>query len=406
MIKPPVDYDHHSPEFAETWPDQYRQLRSTCPVAHSDKYGGFYVLTRYADVRRAATEYETFSSAHDEHRGGIMIPPNPTRLGMIEMDPPLQLKYRKILTPRLTPKAVRAYEPRIRELVDQTIDRFIERGSFDVVDELANPVPAILTLDLMGLPLDGWERFALPLHRMVYVEQTSPEFAEVLADLEWIQLRLGEEVADRLAHPRDDLVTTIALAQIDGEPMPAETAVEMLFMLLTGGVETSGALIASGLLYLAEHPEDKQRLINDPDMISSATDEFIRYLTPSTGVSRTVVVETEMSGVNLNPGDRVWLAWGSAARDAAFVDDPEKVLIDRKPGAHPSFGFGTHRCLGAHLAHADMRIVLEQVLRRLPDYDIDPDSCQRFRSIGIINGYLKMPATFTPGVRSNHKEVK
>lgn len=394
-----VHYDHHSPEFAEHWPEQYRQLRAQCPVARTETYGGFYVLTRYADVRRAARDPETFSSVHDDERGGIMIPPNPTRLGFIEMDPPEQLAYRRHLAAAFTPRAVRAYEPRMRELIDRAIDRFVERGSFDVVDDLANPVPAIITLDLMGLPLDDWERFALPLHRMVYVEQTDPAFDEVLAELGWIRERLGEAVADRLAHPREDLVTTLATASVDGVRIAPRTAVEMLFMLLTGGVETSGGLIAAGLRHLAEHADDRQRLVDDPSLLPRAVEEFVRYFSPSTGVSRTVTRDCELSGVPLRAGDTVWLAWGSAARDEEFVRDPEVLRIDREPGENPNFGFGPHRCLGSHLVLADMRIVLERVLARLPDFRVDAAGCRRFPRAGIINGYLRMPATFTPGVR-------
>ncbi len=401
-----VSYDHHSPEFAENWPEQYRELRARCPVAHTDAQGGFYVLTRYADVRRAAQDYESFSSAHDDERGGIMIPPSPTRLGFIEMDPPEHLPYRRLLAAAFTPKAIRAYEPRMRELVDRAIDRFIESGSFDVVDDLANPVPAILTLDLMGLPLDDWERFALPLHRMVYVEQTDPEFAEVLSEIGWIHQRLGEEVTSRITEPRDDLVTRVATARVEGVPITRETAVEMLFMLLTGGVETSGALIAAGLRHLSEHPADRQRLIDEPALVPRAVDEFVRYFSPSTGVSRTVMRDHELGGVRLRKGERVWLAWGSAARDADFVSDPETLRIDRQPGENPNFGFGPHRCLGSHLALADMRVVVEQVLARLPDFRVDTARCRRFPRAGIINGYLTMPATFTPGRRVHPEESR
>ena len=400
-----VDYDHHSPRFAETWPEQYRDMRAHCPVARTDNYGGFYVLSRYADVRHAAQDYGTFSSAHDDERGGIMIPPSPTRLGFIEMDPPGQLAYRRLLVSAFTPKAVRAYEPRLRALVDRAIDRFIEQGTFDVVDDLANPIPAIVTLDLMGLPLDDWERFALPLHRMVYVEQSDPDFGDVLGELEWIQQRLGEEVADRLATPRDDLVTTLATAEIDGAPIPPETAVEMLFMLLTGGVETSGGLIAAGMRYLSEHPDQRRRLIDDPGLLPRAVNEFVRYFSPSTGVSRTVMRDCELSGVPLRKGDTVWLAWGSAARDEEFVTDPDTLRIDRNPGENPNFGFGTHRCLGSHLVLADMRIILEQVLTRLPDFHVDTARSERFPRAGIINGYLRMPATCAAGARVHPEEL-
>lgn len=400
-----VHYDHHSPRFAETWPAQYRDMRAHCPVAHTDAYGGFYVLTRYADVRRAAQDYDTFSSVHDDERGGIMIPPNPTRLGFIEMDPPEQLAYRRFLAATFTPRAVRAYEPRMRELIDRAIDRFIERGIFDVVDDLANPIPAIITLDLMGLPLGDWERFALPLHRMVYVEQTDPAFTDVLAELGWIQQRLGEEVGDRLASPRDDLVTTLATAEVDGARISPQVAVEMLFMLLTGGVETSGGLIAAGLRYLSEHPDQRQRLIDDPELLPRAVNEFVRYFSPSTGVSRSVMRDCELSGVRLRKGDTVWLAWGSAARDEDFVTDPETLCIDREPGENPNFGFGTHRCIGSHLVLADMRIILEQVLTRLPDFHVETAASQRFPRAGIINGYLRMPAICSPGARVYPEEL-
>lgn len=395
------DFDHHSEEFAAHWREQYADLRSRCPVAHTPRHGGYAVVTRYEDVMRVLRDPDTFACGRDlefdGHRtGGVTVPINPVRMGMMEMDPPESLGYRRVLAARFSAKAIQAYRPRLAEIVGWTVDRVVESGRIDFVDDLANPLPALVSLDYFGLPLDKWESYATALHKAAYRERGSARaVGELLADL-------GGIVAERrrTAGERDDIVDRLLTAEVDGVPMPDDTVTEMLFMLLNGGIDTSTALIASMFLHLHEHRDERARLAADPALIPAAVDEMLRFFTPGTGVARTVTRPVELAGVPLRPGDRVLLALGSANNDPDVFPDPDTVRLDRaNNGRHLAFGNGVHRCLGAFLAPAEMIVLLEQVLRRMPDYEIDTAAVQRYPTIPLINGYIRMPATFTPSTR-------
>ncbi len=398
-------FDHHSEDFAARWPQIYAELRASCPVAHTPAHGGYHVVTRYADVKRVMSDPETFACGRDLTfdgadgpitTGGVTIPINPVRMGMMETDPPLSQEYRRPLANLFTAKAVAAYEPRMAEIVTWVVDRVIERGHLDFVDDLANPLPALVSLDYFGLPLEKWDEYATALHRAAYREKGSAR--AVLALVHDVRAVVAERKA---AGPRGgDVLDRLLTAEVNGAPLPDEDVVNQVFMLLNGGIDTSTALIASMFLHLAQHPDDRTALAADPSRIPAAVDEMLRYFTPGPGVARTVTRPVELGGVSLRPGDRLLLALGSANHDEEVFDDPESVRLDRdNAGKHLAFGHGLHRCLGAFLAPAEMRLLLEAVLRRLPDYEIDVSAVVHYPTIPLINGWIAMPATFPPGPR-------
>lgn len=394
-------FDHHSEEFARHWREQYAGLRGSCPVAHSDAHGGFSVVTRYADIRRVLQDPRAFACgrdlAFDGHRtGGVTVPVNAVRMGMMEMDPPDSQAYRRILAPRFSAKAVREYRPRMAEIVTWVVDRVIESGRVDFVDDLSNPLPALVSLDYFGLPLDRWELYASALHKAAYREKGSARaVGEVLADLRHVVERRRSTAGERR-----DIVDRLLVEEVNGAPLDDDTVTEMLFMLLNGGIDTSTALIASMFLHLGEHPGHRAELAAAPSLIPAAVEEMLRYFTPGTAVARTVTEPVELGGARLRPGDRVLLALGSANNDPDVFPAPERIRIDREnSGRHLAFGSGIHRCLGAFLAPAEMAVLLEEVLRRMPDYAIDPGTVVRYPTIPLVNGYVAMPATFTPGER-------
>lgn len=396
-------FDHHSEEFAERWREIYADMRHACPVAHSDKHGGFFVLTRYEDAKRVLRDSDTFVCGRDltfggtTVGGGVTVPTNPVRMGMMEMDPPQSQSYRQVLAPWLSRKAIERYRPRMQEIVSWTVDRIIEVGSFDFVTDIANPLPAMVSLDYFGLSLDKWNDYATILHKAVYRERGSArELGVLLDDVRATVKERRAAVVGAPSNPTDALIT----AEVDGEPIDDELVTELLFMLLNGGIDTSTALIASMFSYLDEHHDERAALAADTSLIPTAVDEMLRYFTPGPGVARTVARPVDIGGQHLEPGDRVWLALGSANYDAEVFADPELVKLDRDNNSkHLSFGFGMHRCLGAFLAPVEIAVLLEEVLRRLPDYRIDRDQVRHYPSIPLVNGYIAMPATFSPGPR-------
>lgn len=393
-------FDHHSQEFAQHWRDIYAGMRQQCPVAHSDRHDGFSVLTRYDDIKKVLADPETFVSGRDLSfgdnvvKGGATVPTNPVRMGMMEMDPPVSQAYRKLLAPLLSRKAIDAYRPRMQEIVSWTIDRVIECGSIDFVDAIANPLPAMVSLDYFGLSLEKWEQYATTLHKAVYREKGSAR--DLIALVDDVRSTVVERRAT--AGERGDLVDALLTGEVNGEPLDDDMVTELLFMLLNGGIDTSTALIAHMFDYLGEHQRDRDALIADPALIPSAIDEMLRYFAPGTGVGRTVAKPVEIAGHRFTPGDRVYCAIGGANLDPAIFAHPGEVHLDRENGGkHLSFGFGVHRCLGSFLAPMELTALLGEVLQRMPDYVIDRARVRQYPTIPLVNGYLSMPATFTPG---------
>jgi cytochrome P450 len=400
-------FDHHSEHFAQHWRDTYREMRGTCPVAHSDLHGGFTVVTRYEDVKQALSDPETFACRRDvtladgaSVAGGVTVPVNPVQMGMMELDPPDSQAFRRVLAPKFTAKAIKEYRPRMAEMVSWIVDRVIESGQIDFVDDLANPLPALVSLDYFGLPLDKWESYATALHKAAYREKGSARaVGELLVDLEAVMTQRRSALAGG-AESRNDTLDRLLTEEVNGAPMAPDVALNLMFMLLNGGIDTSTALIASMFLYLGRHPEYRARLASDTALIPAAVDEMLRYFTPGTGVARTVLKPVELGGTQLQPGDRILLGLGSANLDPEVFADPDEVELNRENSSkHLAFGYGVHRCLGAFLAPAEMIVLLEEVLRRMPDYAIDFDRVRQYPTIPLVNGFIAMPATFTPGER-------
>jgi cytochrome P450 len=401
--RPAVAYDHHSPEHARHAPEIHASLRTACPVSWTDRYGGFWVAAAHEPCVRAAKDLERFVSDHDvtgERQGyqGITIPSLPNqRFIPSEADPPEFWEYRRLLQPWFAPGVVERWEGFVRDATTARLDAHVERGRIDLVLDLANPVPAEVTLAFVGLPPDDWERFADPLHASAWAPPGTPEKLAAIAAIGELAGVLGDVVDDRRRHPRDDLATAVATASIGGALIERARAVDVLQLVVAGGVDTTTALLANTFVWLSVHPDVRRRLVDDPGLMPVAREEFLRYFTPTQATARTAATDVDLAGVRVAAGERVLLSWAAANRDPAVFDDPEEVRIDRAPNRHLTFGAGPHRCLGTHFARLNIRVVLEEVLARIPDYVVDVDAAERYRTIGVINGWVRVPATFTPG---------
>jgi cytochrome P450 len=392
-----VEFDHHSSEFAaDPWP-VLADLRERCPVAHSAAYGGFWVVTRYEDIRRIALDDVTFSSAQS-----ITIPAKKNvgqRSIPIEVDPPMFQKYRKIMHPLFTPNAVAKLEPAIGAFTDRCIDDFIESGTCDIVHDLADPLPALTTLHMLGLPTELWRKFSEPLHATVFLRQDSPKRAGQLEGLLWIRDYLAKAVAERRDHPRDDMITHLTRATLDGRTLTDTEVLEMVTLTVQGGFDTTGSAISSALLQLDNDRAARERLIAEPDRIPRAVEEFLRYEAPQFALARTATRDVEVGGQLIRQGEQLLLVWASGNRDDTMFDHPERLELDRFPNRHMTFGLGAHRCLGSTLARKEIIAALSAVLRRMPDYEVDRSRVVRAETIGVTYGCFALGATFTPGPR-------
>ena len=400
--RPCTSYDHHSPAHAARASDIHAELRERCPVAWTESYGGFWVASAFEPCVQVAKDLARFRSDHDvegtrEGYQGITIPSLPNqRFIPSEADPPEFLEYRQLLLPWFAPGAVAKWEAFVRDHVTDCLDDHVESGRIDLVLDLANPVPAAVTLAFVGLPPSDWARFADPIHASAYTPPGTPEKEAAIAGIAELANVLRDVVTDRRANPRSDLATSVANAHIGGARIEIDRAVDVLQLVVAGGVDTTTALLANTFVWLSEHPDVRQRLVDEPDVIPIAREEFLRYFTPTQATARTASTDAALGGVNVAAGERVLMSWAAANRDPAVFDDPEYINIDRAPNPHLTFGTGPHRCLGIHFARMIIRVVLEEVLARIPDYVVDTAAAERYRTIGLINGWIKVPTTFTP----------
>ena len=403
----PVQFDRHTPDYAHRFAEITHEMQARCPVGWTDTYGGHWVASGYQEVFELARHPSLLSNDRDakgERQGyrGISIPNNPetTRAGFLEMDPPEQRDYRRALDPYLSPAAVARWKPMVEDLTRACLDERILSGRIDFVDDLANVVPAVMTLAMMGLPLVDWDVYCEPTHALLYTPPDSPDMPRVLQVSLASAARMADSVAEIRRHPRPGMVNALIEASICGAPATDEDIRDAMFLLIGGGFDTTTALTAHSLEWLSEHPAQRDRLRGDlAGLIDTATEEFLRVYTPAPGDGRTVTSEYQLSGKKLEEGDRLYLSFAMANRDPSMFPDPDTVLLDRKHNRHASFGLGLHRCIGSNVARAVFKTMLAAVLERMPDYQCDPAGAVHYDTVGVINGMKHLPATFTPGVR-------
>jgi cytochrome P450/ferredoxin-NADP reductase len=397
-----TDFDHHSAECTADPVDYYKTFREQCPVGRTDAHGGFTYTTRYADVVRIARDDATFSSARElaAGEGTVIVIPRGAGLEQfpIELDPPRATEYRELIDPLLTLDAVEKLLPMIARHTTRVIDAFIERGSGDFVDDLTNPLPAAVTLDWLGFPESDWAPLAGPIHDIFAAVAGSERAIRGGMGLGHMDQRIREIVRERRIEPRDDAVSVLVAARRpDGSEFGEDELVSVIGLLIAGGVDTTTSLTGSTLIHLAGHPDQRQRLIESPDLFDTATEEFLRAFAPSQSMARTATGDTEIGGCPMSTGDRVLIPWVAANHDPAVFPDPEEIRLDRDASRHLSFGIGSHRCAGAHLARAMFREMMTQVLHRMPDYRIDEAGLVAYPTRGNQSGWDAIPVHFTPG---------
>jgi cytochrome P450 len=401
---PVVDYDHHRPTSEWDPHAAHAELRQRCPVAFTEHHGGYWVVTDHGVLTGCARDPATFSSEHDLDGSGlgtefqgIGLPAEPSHRSIpSEVDPPALLEYRRLLQPWVTPTATAEWRRRAERWAADCIEPHLDEGRIDLVLDVANPVPAMFTLALVGLPVEEWERFAAPLHDLVHAAPGSPEKLRARAQVAELREALRRLVGGRRRHPAEDLASAVAHAEIGGERVTEEQAVSTLFAVVSGGVDTTTALLANALYWLDEHRDVRTQLIEHPSRRPAAREELLRFFSPAPATARTVVHDVVIGGVSLRRGDRVLLSWAAANRDDAVFADPDEMDLTRDTKHHVAFGFGPHRCIGAPVARTTFDAVVDVVLDTIPDYAVDRARAERYRRVGAVNGWVSIPATFSP----------
>lgn len=390
-------FDHHSTAFREAAPDIYAEMHSKCPVIHSDSYGGFTYFTRHADVVTILRDHETFSSVNEldpgKGRQGDFIPASAVRIGFMETDPPEHSQYRKVFTNWFAPSKVAAYEDRLREIAIGRIERAAGMGEFDAIEDLANPITAEVTMDFMGMPLDRLDDFLGPLHKIAYMTTSSPDFGELMVEIEAVRGEIREFVLSRRAEPQDDFASKLIATEINGATPPDDTIVEIIWSILAGGFDTSSSVMAYLMHYLTEHPDARRMLSEQPDLLPAALEEFVRHGSPQTNAARTVTRPTTVGETKLEPGDRVMVGLGAANFDPTRFEQPHEIKLDREKNFHLSFSDGIHRCPGSRFARVELRVFAEELLRRMPRFEVHSERILELPSAGNATGYISVPAT-------------
>jgi cytochrome P450 len=370
------DPDFRSQHFDPYSPDLTRgrflrvstEMLSQCPMAHSDKYeDGFWTVARYKDIESVHQDPVSYSSFP------VTTPPfgNVRPMIPLESDPPLHKDYRRGVSDQLSRAAQNAKSTQYRAFAREYIDAFIDRGECDVSKELCSPLALRALMDALGVPEEDRHDMEDIGNRLVRKSDEAGGPAQAALDLYAYFTGL---IARRREDPQDDIVTVLTQAEIDGKPLTQIEILDYCMVLVPAGFETTASSMSYMFLLLAERPELQDRLRAQPQLIPSALEEMLRYVTPVRSLTRTVMTDIELAGQPLRRGDRVHLNWVAANHDPEVFDSPEEIDIERRPNRHMGFGLGAHLCLGIHMARTEMKVAFEETLARLANIRLaDPD---------------------------------
>ena len=381
--------------------EAFRVLRQKAPVFWQEMPGddtGFWAITKYEDVVAISKDPLTFSS----FKGGTILRDLPqedlqnTQTIMLNMDPPQHSKYRKLVSQGFTPRMTAALEPRARAATTEILDKVMARGECDFVREIAAELPLIVIAELVGVPLEDRHKVFEWSNRLIGFDD--PEFeggaekGKMAAMEMWLY---AHELADkRKDAPREDFVSLLLNSAVDGEKLTQMEFDSFFLLLAVAGNETTRNLISGGMLALIENPAERQKLLDNPALLPTGVEEMLRWVSPVSQFRRTATRDTEIRGQKIREGDKVVIYYQSANRDEDIFTDPYKFDVSRSPNNHIAFGIGEHFCLGSNLARLEIRVMFEEILRRMPDIEL-AGPVRRLRS-NFINGVKEMPIKFTP----------
>jgi cytochrome P450 len=400
--RPPVtdwatDYDIFDETYITDPYGIWDELRARCPIAHTERWGGSWLPTSYADVTEIARDIENFPSGN-----GIAVVPPPegaapgsggpilsAGVPPISADPPLHTWTRRLILPTMSPQRVDEYEVFTRSLCVQLVDGFLERGSGDAAAEYAQQIPVRVIGHILGVPdsmapvFTEWVRDVLE-----FAHDAERRMRGITGILQYLTGALDE----RIATPTDDFISELLASEHDGQPIERPVVMGMCALLLIAGIDTTWSSIGSAMWHLATHPDDRRRLVAEPELMPTAIEELLRAYSPVT-MARRLSHDVDFKGCPMKAGDRILMNFPAANRDPAAFPDADKVVLDRQVNRHVAFGAGIHRCAGSNLARMELRVAIEEWLRRIPEFDLDPSGEVTWAG-GQVRGPRTVPVTF------------
>lgn len=389
-----VVYDPWSHELHEDPYPTYTQLREEQPVYYNEARD-FYALSRYQDVLDALHDPATYCSGQGvlvgQGDGGMAVMPG----FFVMSDPPRHGQLRALVSRAFTPRRIADMESSIREIARACLDQMAGEGVTDLVQSLAAPLPTTVIADLLGVSRTDLKQFREWSDALVQIDPAEPENTPeaIAASLELLGY-LGTVVAERRASPRDDMVSALLDAEVDGERLADEEIVGFCVLLLVAGNETTTNLISNSTVLLAAHPDQRAQLAGDPALLPGAIEEFLRYESPVQALARTLTRDVTLHGQRMEEGRKVVMVFGAANRDPREFTDPDRLDVTRGANRHLGFGHGIHFCLGASLARLEARVAFEELLARFPFYELAVTESQLERvHSGAVRGLVSLPVT-------------
>jgi cytochrome P450 len=390
-----TDFSHLEPEWAADAPAVWDDLRQRCPVAHTDRFGGAWLPTRYEDVAAIAYDTDHFSSRAiivSNFRPPADLAPV-GEVPPISSDPPFHHDARKLLLPAFTKSAVSRQEESTRAFCHSLIDGFQGRDIVDAAAEYAQHIPMRVIADMLGYPLEDGPQFREFVENALEGVNLPPD--ERIARMGKLFDYLLAQIRDHLDNPRDDLTTYLVNAELYGQKLDPFHVAGSMALLLIAGIDTTWSAIGASLWHLAKTPEDRKRLVAEPELLPTAMEEFLRAYAP---VTMARMVKHDMrwpdvpgqQGVDMKAEDWVLLSFPAANRDPEQFERADEVVIDRKVNKHAAFGLGIHRCVGSHLARMELRVALEVWLERIPEFSL-ADDAQVTWAAGQVRGPRTLP---------------
>lgn len=377
------NFDIEDPAFADHFEDVLEHLVSKCPVAHSQVGPGYHVFNRYQDVRRCGADWRTFSS-----EDGWMLNPPEGNLPILpeDLDPPYHTAWRRVLNPFFNGAAVAAIESAARGYARDLVERFARKGHCEYVGEFAAQLPGLILFQhILPVPVDDLPALFQDVDTYSFgpEDERAPAFGKVYAYLQrFLEARSKEA-------PRGDLVDVLlAGVERDGAPCPWEDKVHTTLDLVFGGLATTTHAIAGAVYELATRPEARRELLADHTLMGTAVEETVRLHAPVVAVGRSARADVVVGGVEVKAGERVALNYAAASRDPEACANPRNFDLHRKEVVHTAFGMGPHRCIGEHLARMEIRVAIEELLKQIPDFELEAGTQPKFES-----GQLRMMKT-------------